>query len=208
MRQQALTSNHIFISSKPPRPAASCCPIFFKNLPKSPILPWKPHPVGLIFRGLSFFRVGKSIFSRHGGHNTKKVPQNRLHAPFRGTPMRARRVTHTPTRHQTLPWGSIGVAFKGFRTDGSHLVPAGTIPEHPPPPHRHDVARCRTMSDLEQTTNWSPEVKSCPWLDRPGRLVQFGSEKTILLIIRSDIYLILRCTSADSRQNIFFFKSA
>ena len=144
--------------------------------------------MGLIFLGLSFFRVGKSIFSRYGGYNTKKVPKKCLHVPFRGTLMRARRVTHTPTRHQTLPWGSIGVAFKGFRTDGSHLVPAGTIPAHRPPPHRtisHDIA-C-TISDLEQTTNWSPEVKSCPWLDRPGRFVQFGSEKNILLIIRSDI---------------------
>ena len=143
--------------------------------------------MGLFFLGFGCFRVGKSIFSRHGGCNTKKVPFCGFHAPFRGTLMRARRVTHTPTRHQTLPWGSIGVPFEGFRTDGSHLVPAGTIPEHPPPPHRHDIARYRTISDLEQTTNWSPEVKSCPWLDRPGRLVQFGSEKTVLLIIRSDI---------------------
>ena len=125
--------------------------------------------MGLIFLGFGCFRVGKSIFSRDGGYNTKKVPKKCLHVPFRGTLMRARRVTHTPTRHQTLPWGSIGVAFKGFRTDGSHLVPAGTIPAHRPPPHRtisHDIARYRTLNKQQIGLLRSNLVRG--WTDPAG----------------------------------------
>ena len=133
---------------------------------------------GANFRGFGCFRVGKSIFSRYGGYDTKKVPKKCLHVPFRGTLMRARRVTHTPTRHQTLiPWGSIGVAFKGFRTDGSHLVPAGTIPAHRTPPHRtissHDVARHRPLNKQQigllrsnLARGWTDPAGWCSSLDR------------------------------------------
>ena len=129
--------------------------------------------MGLIFLGLTLFKVGKSIFSKHRGINTKKVPFCGLHVPFRGTLMRARRVTHTPTRHQTLPWGSIGVAFKGFRTDGdpfgARWHDSGAQPEHPPPPrHRHDVARHvrRTLSKQQIGLLRSNLVRG--WTDPAG----------------------------------------
>ena len=131
-----------------------------------------------------------------------------FYVPFRGTLiMRARRVTHTPTRHQTLPWGSIGVAFKGFRTDGSqYLVPAGTIPEHPPPPHRtmsHDVARYRTLNKQQIGLLRSNLALSVVGQTRQVCAVWIGEKYFANYPIG---YLILRCTSADSRQNIYFFQ--
>ena len=143
--------------------------------------------MGLIFRGFGCFRVGKSIFSRYGGYNTKKVPKKCLRCTVSG------HANASPEGHPHSNQTSntpVGVHWRGLQGFSNRWVPFGArwhdsgAPTPTPP---HDIARYRTISDLEQTTNWSPEVKSCPWLDRPGRFVQFGSEKNILLIIRSDI---------------------
>ena len=160
--------------------------------------------MGLIFLGLSIFRVGKSIFSRYGGYNTKKVPKKCLHVPLRGTLMRARRVTHTPTRHQTLPWGPLAWYLRVFEPMGPIWCPLARFRRTDP----HPTARYRTIShDIGPWTNnklvsWG-QILSVVGQTRQVGAVWIGEKYFANYPIG---YLILRCTSADSRQKKFFFQ--